>query len=301
MKNLRLGSGPLTLIILLAAGASVAQAQATRTWVSGVGADDNPCSRTAPCKTFSGAQLKTAAGGEISVLDPGGYGAITITKSLTINGNGQLAGILATLTTGIIVNAGANDVVTIKNIDINGGGNGVFGIRFIAGKTLNLKNVWISGFTNNAIEFAPANGGNLLTDEVTIQKCSASGIRLAATANFSFATINRTQITGMGIDAVKIDSGGRATIRDSILSQNTGNGVSVASNGGANLESTVINNNSIGFSQNSPGGTSLLSNVTIINNNTGILNTSGFVVSFGNNQINSNAVNGAPTSNVGQQ
>ncbi|MEO6392944.1 MAG: right-handed parallel beta-helix repeat-containing protein [Pyrinomonadaceae bacterium] len=301
MTKLRLGLSPLALIILLAAGASVAQAQATRTWVSGVGNDADPCSRTAPCKTFAGAISKTAAGGEISVLDPGGFGAVTITKSITINGNGQLAGILASLTTGIIVNAGVNDVITIKNVDINGAGNGIRGINFVAGKTLNLKNVWISGFTNEGIQFAPANGGNLVTDEVTIQKCTGSGIRLAATANFSFATINRTHISGMGVDGVKIDSGGRATIRDSILSQNTGNGVTVGTNGGANLESTLVNNNNVGFSQNNPGGTSLLSNVTIINNNTGISNAAGFVVSFGNNRINSNSTNGAPTSNVGQQ
>src|SRR6188474_149171 len=86
-----------------------AQAQATRTWVSGVGDDANPCSRTAPCKTFAGAISKTAAGGEISVLDPGGFGAVTITKAITINGEGTLAGILSAGTTGIIVNAGAND------------------------------------------------------------------------------------------------------------------------------------------------------------------------------------------------
>ena len=64
--------------------ASSAHAQATRTWVSGVGDDANPCSRTAPCKTFAGAISKTAAHGEISVLDPGPYGAVTITKSITL-------------------------------------------------------------------------------------------------------------------------------------------------------------------------------------------------------------------------
>src|SRR5258706_15316188 len=80
-----------------------AQAQATRTWVSGVGDDAHPCSRTAPCKTFAGAISKTAAGGEISVLDPGGFGAVTITKSITINGDGTLAGILHSATNGILI------------------------------------------------------------------------------------------------------------------------------------------------------------------------------------------------------
>ena len=94
----------LALSIFAAAMMSVlvaapAQAQATRTWVSGVGDDANPCSRTAPCKTFAGAISKTAANGEINVLDPGGFGAVTITKSITINGEGFEAGMLASAPT----------------------------------------------------------------------------------------------------------------------------------------------------------------------------------------------------------
>src|SRR5574339_613770 len=83
--------------------ATTAHAQATRTWVSGVGDDANPCSRTAPCKTFAGAISKTAANGEISVLDPGGFGAVTITKSITIVGRNAEAGILAAGTNGSVI------------------------------------------------------------------------------------------------------------------------------------------------------------------------------------------------------
>src|SRR6185437_15309574 len=94
--------------------ATAAQAQATRTWVSGVGDDLNPCSRTAPCKTYAGAISKTDKDGEISTLDPGGYGTVTITKSITINGGGTGAGygsILAANLTGVIINiTDANDV-----------------------------------------------------------------------------------------------------------------------------------------------------------------------------------------------
>jgi hypothetical protein len=102
----------------LAAAASPAAAQATRTWVSGVGDDANPCSRTAPCKTFAGAISKTAAGGEISVLDPGGFGAVTITKSISLVADGAEGGILAALSHGIIINAGANDIVNIRGLVI---------------------------------------------------------------------------------------------------------------------------------------------------------------------------------------
>src|SRR5258708_37527475 len=113
------------LIVLAAAslalGMQPASAQAPRTWVSGVGDDANPCSRTAPCKTFAGAISKTAAGGEISVLDPGGFGAVTITKSITIDGGGgQVASGLVSGTNGIVVAAGTNDTVTLRNIRLNG-------------------------------------------------------------------------------------------------------------------------------------------------------------------------------------
>src|SRR5580698_2714075 len=93
-----------------------AHAQATRTWVSGVGDDANPCSRTAPCMTFAGAITKTAAGGEIDALDPGGFGGLTITKSITIDGGGgQVASVMVSGNTGILVSAGATDIVTIRN------------------------------------------------------------------------------------------------------------------------------------------------------------------------------------------
>src|SRR3954462_15871835 len=106
MKKLALSSALLGGIVAAMLSVAPASAQATRTWVSGVGDDANPCSRTAPCKTFAVAISKTAAGGEISVLDPGGFGVVTITKAITINGDATLAGILSAGTTGIIVNAG---------------------------------------------------------------------------------------------------------------------------------------------------------------------------------------------------
>ena len=126
---------PLAVAIGAAAAATPASAQATRTWVSGVGDDVNPCSRTAPCKTFAGAISKTAAGGEINCLDPGGFGAVTITKSITIDCTGTLGGVLASSTTGVIVN-GAGIIVTLRGLEINGGPPnlpGVNGVRFLQG------------------------------------------------------------------------------------------------------------------------------------------------------------------------
>lgn len=104
---------------LIAVTAPAAHAQATRTWVSGVGDDANPCSRTAPCKTFAGAISKTAAGGTISALDSGGFGAVTITKSITLDGTGTQASLLAVGTNGVNINSAAADVV-LRNVDITG-------------------------------------------------------------------------------------------------------------------------------------------------------------------------------------
>jgi hypothetical protein len=121
-------------------------AQASRTWVSGVGDDANPCSRTAPCKTFAGAISKTAAGGEIDALDPGGYGSVTITKSIIIEGRGTMASILSSGTNGIIVNAGDSDTVILRNLSIFGFGTSLSGINFLAGANLVVENCMIYGY-----------------------------------------------------------------------------------------------------------------------------------------------------------
>src|SRR3989442_9139195 len=121
MNKVRFTPTFLAVAIVALAAVSTVQAQATRTWVSGVGDDANPCSRTAPCKTFAGAISKTAASGEISAIDDGAYGAVTITKSITIRVVGHEGGVLASSTNGIIINAGPDARVTLIGLDIEGG------------------------------------------------------------------------------------------------------------------------------------------------------------------------------------
>src|SRR5256885_13213124 len=125
MSKTRFTLTTLASLVLVLTCFSFAQAQACRTWVSGVGDDLNPCSRTAPCKTFAGAISKTAAGGEIDALDPAGYGTVTITKSITLDGGGFIAGVLVSGTNGIVVNAAAMDRGVLRNLDVNGLGNGL--------------------------------------------------------------------------------------------------------------------------------------------------------------------------------
>src|SRR5579862_3333221 len=155
----------LACLAIVLLSTTLMNAQATRTWVSGVGDDANPCSRTAPCKTFAGAISKTAPGGEIDALDPGGFGALTITKSITLDGGGgQVASVLVAGTNGITVAAGSTDVVAIRNLRLDGllgGGNanaGINGINVISGKFIMIQNCDIFGFSNNGINIATAGG-----------------------------------------------------------------------------------------------------------------------------------------------
>src|SRR5215471_3546135 len=162
--DIAMGNKPLLLVFGLlwaALTASPASAQATRTWVSGVGDDANPCSRTAPCKTFAGAISKTAPAGEINVLDPGGFGAVTITKSITISSVGFEAGVLVSGTNGIIINAGASDTVVVEGLDIEGLGTGLNGVNFLAGSQLYIIDCHIRHFTGNAVNMAAGGGGHV--------------------------------------------------------------------------------------------------------------------------------------------
>src|ERR1700739_3605877 len=160
MRKLMMLLNLAATLLVIFLWSSAAQAQASRTWVSGVGDDANPCSRTAPCKTFAGAISKTAAGGEIDALDPAGYGAVTITKAITLDGGGgQVASVLVSGTNGIVVQAGPSDVVILRNLRINGIGTGINGIRWLAGRMLIVENCDIFGFTTNGIDIAKSDGG----------------------------------------------------------------------------------------------------------------------------------------------
>lgn len=166
-----------TLLYTLFAGllfpilASVpAHAQATRTWVSGVGDDANPCSRTAPCKTFAGAISKTAAQGEINVLDPGGFGAVTITKSITIRSDHIEAGVLVSGTNGIVVNAASTDNVTLEGLDIEGLGTGLNGVQIVGGGNVTIIRCTIHHFTGNGVNLVGAAGARaLVIDSIITQ------------------------------------------------------------------------------------------------------------------------------------
>jgi hypothetical protein len=156
---IKITSLPTIAGALLAFGLSAAPAQAgpNRTWVSGKGTDAGPCPVTAPCRTFAFALTQTAAGGEIDVLDPAGYGAVTITKAISIINDGVgVAAIGAATGNGVTINAGANDSVHLRGLTIEGISGATNGILFNTGGNLAIENCVIRGFINAGIAITPS-------------------------------------------------------------------------------------------------------------------------------------------------
>lgn len=265
---------------------------------SRVGDDANPCSRTAPCKTFAGAISKTAAGGEIDALDPGGFGTLTITKAITIDGGAGLASVLGTGTNGINVNAGAGDVVTIRNLSVNGTGAGINGIQFLAGHALHVENVTVMGFTDYGINVNLPAAALLIVENTTITQCGAGGIGILSTAAMP-AELKHVRIWNcvVGVDA---QNGARITLRNSEVSLNSTAGVRLTQAGQlseANIDSTSLNYNGAAVLA-SAGTTARITNNTIINNGTGLSPGGGIIVSGGDNTIIGNVTDGLPTSTL---
>ncbi|MGJ5068523.1 hypothetical protein [Bradyrhizobium oligotrophicum] len=269
------------LLILASSGA---HAQATRTWVSGVGDDVNPCSRTAPCKTFAGAISKTAAGGEIDVLDPGGYGAVTITKSITIDGGGTMASILASGTNGINVNAGANDVIILRNLSINGAGTtlGLNGVNFLAGRKLVIENCTVENFSQSAISVTPSGAAQVVIADSSL-KASAFGVTVS--------TANSSSAISVLVSNTRTIENGNAGISATVPAGKPGMGVF--------LDRLTSEFNNTGVLASGNGAIVTLGNSVIQGNANGVVQTGGgSVSSFKNNAISNNGVDGTPLTGI---
>jgi len=271
-----------------------AHAQATRTWVSGVGNDANPCSLTAPCKTFAGAISKTFINGEIDCLDPGGFGNITITKSITIDCTGTFGSILASNVNGVTINIAVNvndpfRTVRLRGISINGTGpsgtigtrTGLKGISITQAAVVDIEDVVISDFSQQGINDTRTNsGGKLFIRNSVIRNNTGSGIGIggAATNNATIENVHSVN-NAFGVSTA---TGNNVTIARSVFSGNTSVGVEVDSGGQLIMDNSVVSGNVIGL-QNS--GAMAFSNSEISFNGTGI---STSTTSFGNNRIFAN-------------
>jgi hypothetical protein len=284
--------------------ASAAQAQ-SRTWVSGVGDDLNPCSRTAPCKTFAGAISKTAKDGEISVLDPGGFGTVTITKSIYINGThgSGYGSILNAATNGIIINitdpADVRKAVRIRSLDINGVSTGVNGISILAANNVWVEDSVIDGNTGNGstsgvgVRVATSASSTLTMSDTVIHK-NITGVRVTTTAGFAVANIKNCNFEG-NTTGVEASTNGFVTIKDSRIASNTGDGVKASASGATiNVaESVIAHNNGIGLNASIGGATIRALSNQIVNNGTAY-GLSGSVKTDGQNRLDGNGSNNAP-------
>ena len=267
----------LTVFILTAA--MLVHAQASRTWVSGVGDDANPCSRTAPCKTFAGAYPKTATTGEINCLDSGGFGALTISKNLTIDCTGYYADVLVgTNLQGITIN-GANIYVRLRGLSVNGMGAGAYGIRILAAARVTIEDTIVDG-------------------------CQVNGISVETTATFALFVSNSTIRNNAGVGINVVPGGGTpvpvtgAIFMSSIYGNSTGI-MSQTSDIAVSNCLISANGNGIYASNN---GTVRISGNTISENINGLtIQPKGAIASYSNNAISGNTTNGSPSSQIGLQ
>jgi hypothetical protein len=283
----------------LAFATTPASAQATRTWISGVGDDANPCSRTAPCKTFAGAISKTAAGGEIDALDPGGFGALTITKAITLDGGGgQVASILVSGTPGITVAAGATDVVIIRNLRINGilqtGAGGTNGINFVSGRMLSVENCTIFGFGTAGIGVSTSANATLNVTNSNITN-AANGISFAPAGGAVVSEIDHTTIQKLSSNGITSSAGSVfVTVTNSNILNAAGTGINAGAAGAVlSVDSSSVSSNNTAFA--TTGGFIRISRNVIFDNNTNFSIAGGTIATSGDNIV---AVNGATVPNA---
>ena len=277
--------------------ASSVSAQATRTWISGVGDDVNPCSRTAPCKTWAGAISKTAAGGEINALDPGGYGALTITKAITIDGGGTFASALGAGTNGFVISAAATDKVILRNLAVNGASTGINGVRILKARSVRLENVTIFGFSQRGIDIQPS-GDAVSVSVVNSSITNNAGVGVVAQGSGTGLVslhITGSTIAGNLSHGIWIASANKASVFNSSVHGNglaglitTGNDTRVS------VHSCTFSNNGTGIQAgNGIAETTFisLSNTQVAANTTGTNAAGGTIESHVNNAVRNNTTN----------
>jgi hypothetical protein len=292
----------LTCALFILALSAVANAQMTRTWVSRGGDDSSStCSTAAPCRTFASAISKTNDKGEIDCLDSGSFGTVTITKNVTIDGRGTMASILATNSNGVVVSDAAmatpqTIVVVLRNLTINGGGTGLDGIRFLAGKALQVENCVISGFGGGAnsdgIDVAltgtAVGNQNLKVVDTLISNNSGAGIRASNTAAGGFVLVT--------VDASHMDSNNIgflsstdciAQISNSYFTFNIDSGLNTATGTfQVDVDNSTFESNTNGIK--AEAATTRIGGCRISGNGNGINFTGGVVQSFGDNRVKGN-------------
>ncbi|MDT7542048.1 MAG: hypothetical protein QOE33_1952 [Acidobacteriota bacterium] len=313
MRKVRLILNTLAVSVFYLACLSVVHAQASQTFVSSTGNDANTCTKLSPCKTFAGAQPKTAAEGEIDALDQGGFGAVTITKSLTINGGvDTFAMIHAPSVTAVTVSAATTDVVIVRNLSLDGQNTGIDGIKITAAQEVHVEFCQIFNFTADAIEVAAAANTHLFLQESTMRDNGNAGLLVSTAAGLARATVDRCWFRGNASGLIARDFS-RVMISNSLLTGNSSFGIlAEALTAGrpaqVNVEHSIITHNANKGIQ--AGSASALANSTVriseneITNNTNegvLVSTNGVVETYQNNKIRGNGANNCPLCTVVSQ
>jgi len=290
------------IALLFVLSVSSAHAQATRTWVSGVGDDANPCSRTAPCKTFAGAISKTAAGGEINCLDPGGFGALTITKSIAIKCVGVEGGVLVSGTNGFVVAAAATDIVYLEGLDFEGLNTGLSGVLINTAAHVSIVNCEIRGFATAGVNVAPSSGF-IAVDviDTLVADNPGEGILFKPTGSAAVrGMVDRTRAMGNAGDGIFANgnltsSAVKVAVRDSEAADNVGDGIGALSSSGATLvqvDSSTMTNNLNGLFVSGSNAIVRFTRSTITANTTGVSGTATTALSYMTNSVDGNGTQG---------
>jgi hypothetical protein len=274
-----------------------AQAQ-TRVFVAAQGSDVNPCTFAQPCRTFQHAHNAVAANGEIDVLDPAGYGAVTITKSISIQGHGFSGISVGSGGTGITINAGSADKVNLNGLIIDGGGAGAVGIKFIAGKTLVIDSCNVRNMTSDGVQFFPTASSSLSVRNSSANDNSGSGFNITPSGLplAVSALVERTSVLNNGGNGVIIDGSGstgaiNATVSESAAYNNVLIGFTATSASAHSLTTMFVNhsvssNNNSGFTANGTNSGILVAGSTSTANIAGWFAANGStIVSAGDNNV----------------
>jgi len=269
-----------------------------RTFVSGLGNDTDPCTAQQPCRTLGAALALTTADGEIYVLDSADYGPVTITKGVTILGDGAVAGVLVTTGVGISISAGANDVITLRGLNVDGAKTGSVGIQFNSGKTLNLQKSVLRGFVSTGLNFAPTGASTLFASENSVTNNVNNGILVSASTSAG-GTLDRVTATGNGVGIFASGAMVKITISDTVANNNNyGLGASAAA---VMVRNSTFNNNLVGIAADQ-NGIIQVGQSTITANATGWRASNGAQVqSYGNNSVSGNTADGIVTKTVALQ
>jgi hypothetical protein len=265
-----------------------------RTYVSGTGSDSNPCTVSSPCKTFQAALALTIARGEIYVLNSANYGPVVINKAVTIISEGAVGGVLATSGAGITISAGANDVINLRGLDIDGGNSGSNGIQFSSGQGLNVERSVVHNFTNCGINFASSGTSQLFVSNSAISNNTNNGILVSSNGS---GALNRIMTSGNGVGIFANGGGVNVTITDSLAGSNN-YGIAASSAAAVMVRNSTVSNNAIGIAADQ-SAIVRVGQTTVTANGTGWqASNGGQLQDYGNNTVGGNSSDGTLTSTV---